>query len=79
MTWQQNGTALIGTIVIEGAPCLSAGAVTGKLRGSLITFGVVSGQAEVNYAGTFSDDTMSGSYATNCGNAEGEWTAAKTG
>lgn len=79
LTWQQNGTALIGTIVIDGTPCLSGGAVTGKLRGSLISFGVVSGQVEVNYAGTFSGDTMSGSYATSCGNAGGEWTATKTG
>ncbi len=79
LKWQQNGTTLIGTIVIDGTPCLSGGAVTGKLRGSLISFGAVKGQVEVNYAGTFSSDTMSGSYATNCGNAQGEWTATKTG
>jgi hypothetical protein len=62
--------------VTEG--CLSGGAVTGKLRGSLISFRVVAGQVEVNYAGTFSGNTMSGSYATTCGNAEGEWTSTKT-
>ena len=78
VTWHQNGADLQGTITIAGTPCLDGGSVTGTLRGTdSINFGVVSGQVEVNYAGTVSGDAMSGTYATTCGNAEGDWQATR--
>lgn len=79
IAWTQDGTKLSGTITIDGTPCLSGGTITGKIRGNAINFGVVEGQVEVNYAGEVEGDTMSGTYATSCGNANGDWEATKTG
>jgi hypothetical protein len=77
IAWTQQGSTLTGNISIVGTPCLNGGAITGTVNGNSINFGVVEGQVTVNYAGTISGNTMSGTYATTCGNAEGNWTAAK--
>jgi hypothetical protein len=77
LKWTQDGAKLDGTIQIDGTPCLTGGSITGKVRGDSINFGVVSGQVEVNYAGTVSGNEMSGTYATSCGDASGDWQAVK--
>jgi len=79
LTWQQSGSVLDGTITIAGTPCLSGGHISGALSGSTIRFGVVKGAVEVAYTGSVSGTTMSGTYTTSCGNAEGNWEARKTG
>jgi hypothetical protein len=79
LDWAQEGAKLSGTITISGTPCLAGADITGKVHGKQIYFGIVSGQVEVNYTGTVSGDSMSGTYATSCGNAEGDWEASKTG
>lgn len=80
LEWEQHGNKLVGTISIAGTPCLDGGSVEGTLRdGNSINFGVVQGQVEVLYAGTVKGDEMSGTYATDCGNAEGDWEATRTG
>ncbi len=74
----QQGSTLTGNISIVGTPCLTGGSVTGTINGSAINFGVVEGQVTVNYTGTITgSNTMSGTYATNCGNAYGDWQATK--
>ncbi len=78
--WEQHGDKLVGTISIDGTPCLDGGSIEGTLRdGNSINFGVVQGQVEVLYAGTVKDDQMSGTYATDCGKASGDWEATRTG
>lgn len=77
IVWKQKGAVLAGTISIAGTPCLSDGTISGVVHGSSIKFGVVSGQAKVAYTGTVSGDTMSGTYATACGNARGQWSASR--
>lgn len=72
----EQASTLTGMISISGTPCLSGGSVTGTINGSQINFGVVEGEVTVNYAGTISGNSMSGTYATNCGNAYGNWQAA---
>ncbi len=79
VTWNQQGSALEGTITIEGTACLTAGVVRGTLSGNDIDFGVVQREVEVNYTGTVFGDTMSGTYSTTCDNARGEWEAEKSG
>ncbi len=79
LTWQQSGSVLTGTITIAGTPCLTGGHITGALNGSTISFGVVKGAVEVAYTGSVSGTTMSGTYATSCGSAVGNWQAKKTG
>lgn len=77
LTWAQNGATLTGSITITGTPCLTGGSITGSVNGSTITFGAVNGEVTVRYVGTVSGTTMSGTYATDCGQARGTWTAAK--
>ena len=75
--WQQQGSKLNGTIAITGTPCLAGGRITGNLDGDAIDFGVVSGAYKVNYKGSLSGTTMSGTYSTDCGNSKGTWEASK--
>jgi hypothetical protein len=77
--WGQEGSVLSGTITIEGTPCLTDGSINGALNGNSIAFGVVQGDVQVAYTGSVSGNTMSGTYATDCGNAVGTWEATKTG
>jgi hypothetical protein len=77
--WDQQGDALVGTITIDGTPCLSGGEITGRVNGPQIEFGVVSGEVEVSYTGVYDGQiSMSGTYSTSCGDAEGSWEATRT-
>ena len=75
--WVQQGPALSGSITIAGTPCLTGGKIAGALNGNRISFGAVQGQVQVAYTGIVSGATISGTYATPCGQAEGTWTATK--
>jgi hypothetical protein len=78
VTFTQTGSNLSGTIAVKGAPCLTNGTVTGTITGSTISFGAVSGQVTITYNGSISGSGMQGTYdAPACGNAKGNWTAAK--
>ena len=79
VNWLQAGSQLTGTITVKGAPCLTTGLVTGTVNGSAITFGAVSGAVTINYTGSVSGNTMSGTYtAPTCGDAQGNWSATKS-
>ncbi len=79
LTWTQSGNTLAGSITVHGAPCLTTGTVTGTLNGSAISFGAVSGQVKITYDGSYSGNTMQGTYsAPGCGNAKGNWSATKS-
>lgn len=73
----QNGSTLRGSIAIVGTICLSGGKMTGSVKGDTIKFGVVQGQVSVAYTGKLSGSTMTGTYATPCGNAKGSWSATR--
>ncbi|HEY7401068.1 MAG TPA: hypothetical protein VH989_09245 [Actinomycetota bacterium] len=75
--WVQSGSDLAGTISIAGTPCLDGGDITGEIHGDAIEFGAVNGQVAVQYEGTLHGDSMSGTYTTKCGDAEGTWKASK--
>jgi hypothetical protein len=76
----QSGSQLSGTINIQGSPCITTGTIIGTLNGGQITFGAVEGEQTIQYTGSVSGNTMSGTYsAPQCGNATGTWTASKTG
>lgn len=77
--WAQAGSNLAGTITVNGTPCLSTGAITGTLAGDAIEFGSIQSQFDVDFMGTVAGEAMSGTYSTNCGPAEGDWGATKTG
>lgn len=81
LTWTETGSDLTGTITVQGAPCLSDGSIAGALNGDHISFGVVSGQAQVQYSGQVKGSSMSGTYSTSvaCANAKGNWEASKAG
>lgn len=78
--WEQGlASDLEGTITITGTPCLTGGKISGSLKGQDITFGAVQGAVEVAYEGSVNGDgsSMSGTYSTSCGNAQGTWEATK--
>jgi hypothetical protein len=75
--FEQDGSALSGTISIEGTPCLTGGSISGTVVGNEIEFGAVEGEVEVDYRGSVAGDTMGGTWSTDCGDAEGEWEAAR--
>ena len=74
LTWQQSGSQLSGTIKVSSLGNGSTN-VTGTVQGNKITFGTVGSQA-IQYSGTFSGSTMSGSWTL--GSASGSWSAKKS-
>ncbi len=79
VTLAQKGTALTGSIIVKGTPCLTSGTVTGAVNGSTINFGAVSGRVQITYSGSVIGTTMKGTYAASamCGDAKGDWQATK--
>ena len=77
LSWAQQGNTLIGAIGVVGSTCLTGGNVTGTVNGSQLSFGAVEGNNMINYTGTVSGNTMSGTYISACGNSKGAWSAVK--
>jgi hypothetical protein len=77
LSWAQQGDKVFGAIGVVGSTCLSGGNVTGSVSGSVVTFGAVEGNNTINYTGTVSGNTMSGTYTSACGNSRGTWSAVK--
>jgi hypothetical protein len=77
LSWAQQGNNLFGAIGVVGSTCLSGGNVTGTVNGNSLSFGAVEGSNMINYTGTYSGNTMSGTYASACGNSKGTWSAVK--
>ena len=73
----QAGGQLNGTITVTDTPCFTAGTIFGVLEGNSIKFGAVNSGQNLNYTGTVSGTSMSGTYsAPRCGNGKGTWEAA---
>jgi hypothetical protein len=77
LSWAQQGTQLFGAIGVVGSTCLSGGNVTGSVNGTSLSFGAVEGSNTINYTGTYSGNSMSGTYISACGNSKGTWSAVK--
>jgi hypothetical protein len=77
LSWAQQGSNLFGAIGVVGSTCLSGGNVTGTVNGNSLSFGAVEGSNMINYTGTYNGNTMSGTYASACGNSKGTWSAVK--
>ena len=60
--WTQTGSHVVGTVAITGTPCLPGGAVTGTIKGTSVSFGVVKGRRTVSWQGTIKGRSMSGTY-----------------
>ena len=74
----QSGIQLNGSITIRNTPCITTGTITGALAGNRITFGAVQGAQTIDYTGTITGTSMSGTYAApKCGNDVGNWHATK--
>lgn len=74
--WQQSGSNLTGTIKIPGV-CPSGCPITATVNGNNVKFGVVEA-GSIDYSGTVSGNTMSGTYATADGASKGTWSATKS-
>jgi hypothetical protein len=73
LTWQQAGSGLDGTIVLSAPPQTLH--ITGNAAGNAITFGTVGG---VEYSGSVSGNSMSGTYTVPNGGGGGTWSATKS-
>jgi hypothetical protein len=74
LDWQQTGTKLTGTIEL---PSLGGSVpINGTVAGDTIKFGTV-GSTNIQYSGSVSGDSMSGSYKvlTGGGSVGGSWKA----
>ncbi|MBX6751495.1 MAG: hypothetical protein IRY85_17835, partial [Micromonosporaceae bacterium] len=79
LVWAQQGTKLFGALTVTGSDCLRAGNVTGQVVGKSLSFGAVEGDTTIEYTGTIvDDDTIEGTYESECGNSTGRWSATRT-
>jgi hypothetical protein len=79
LTWQQSGDNLSGTIKIS-AFANAATPLKGTVHGKSITFGTV-GSQEITYSGSFSGNTMSGTWNMQAGGqtmGSGPWQASRS-
>lgn len=75
VTFTESGNQLKGSITATNTPCIQGAAVTGTLDGNHIVFGKAN---TVDYTGTISGSSMSGTYAAPaCGRDKGDWNATK--
>lgn len=79
VVFSQDGNRISGPITIEGG-CISEGSITGTFSGRRIEFGVIENSG-VEFTGTLSGDSLSGSFASHppCGpdNDTGTWKATR--
>jgi hypothetical protein len=79
LAWAQQGTKVYGALSVTGSNCLRAGNVTGNIIGDKLSFGAVDGTTTIDYNGTIVDNnTLSGTYHSDCGNSTGTWTATRS-
>lgn len=76
LDWQQSGSKLTGTIDLSSVGKLP---IDGNVNGDTISFGTV-GSTAIQYSGSVSGDSMSGSYkvAGGGGSGSGSWSARRT-
>ncbi len=73
LTWNQSGSDVNGRIMLS-SPADSL-PINGTLSGNAISFGAV---GVVQYTGTVSGNSMSGSYVDRANGQTGTWSASKT-
>jgi hypothetical protein len=80
VTFRQSGSQLIGNLVLRTGPTNGGVPVTGTLQGGAIRFGTVGGTpgATIDYTGSVSGNSMSGSYEAPGSPIRGTWTATKS-
>jgi hypothetical protein len=74
LTWTQTGSTLSGQIALS-APAATV-PLNGTVNGNAISFGTV-GTVAVTYSGTFSGNSMSGTYQVGSASG-GSWSATKS-
>lgn len=80
LVWAQQGDRLFGALTVVGSNCLAAGNVTGTVAGKGLSFGAIEGGTTIQYTGTIvDDDTIEGTYQSDCGDSAGTWTATRVG
>ena len=79
LVWAQQGDKLFGALTVAGSNCLRAGNVTGEIVGKGLSFGAVEGDTTIEYTGTIvDDDTIEGTYESDCGDSAGTWSATRS-
>jgi hypothetical protein len=79
LIWAQQDDKLFGALTVAGSNCLTAGNVTGEIVGKGVSFGAVEANTTIEYTGTIVDDnTIEGTYESDCGDSAGTWTATRT-
>lgn len=67
-----NGTVISGSMDLSGSPCISTGVINGTVSGNSVSFGVISGDDEIQFSATYSDGIISGTYSVTTGLCSGD-------
>jgi hypothetical protein len=76
IVWTQQGSALEGTVAMDGAACFTAGGMQGTIDGDTVAFEVV-GRDQVAFDGTIAGDRASGTFTMSCDGSQGTWEASR--
>jgi hypothetical protein len=79
LVWAVSGSALTGTITLEGTPCLVGGVVSGTASGSSVRFLTSQPEVQIRYRGRVGDSEIRGSYQSSCGDPTGTWSVTRSG
>ena len=76
IAWVQQGSALEGTVAMDGAACFTAGGMQGTIDGNTVEFDVI-GRDQVAFKGTIAGDRVSGTFSMSCDSSQGTWEATR--
>ena len=74
---RQQGSAVNGTITMDGTPCLTSGVVEGIVSGHDVTLNVSQRELELTFEGMLNGATMSGTYTNTCDGLSGPWSVTQ--
>jgi len=75
-TLKQHGSEIFGNIIITNSPVTKGGEISGSINGNALEFGLVKDKlGMLKYAGTVSEDSMTGTWEISILKDRGMWQA----
>jgi hypothetical protein len=78
MTWQRAGRVMRGRMTVSGLSCMQSPTVQGTITGSDLEIAASENGQGTILTGTYTADSMSGTYTTSCDTTTGTWTMTKS-
>jgi hypothetical protein len=76
IVWTQDGSAIQGTVGMDGAACFTTGGMQGTIDGNTVEFDTV-GRDQGAFEGTTAGDRVSGTFTMSCDGSQGTWEATR--